>query len=72
MTELLSSELVNVSDGSGINSTGDEINLISLNVFDHHNVLLCEEMKGEVTDSLTENALLEEDDIDTGLDDLFH
>lgn len=51
-----------------INSPRDEINLFTLDVLDHHNVLLGKEMEGEVAHCLTEDALLEKYHINSSLD----
>jgi len=57
-SELLGLELVNVSNGGGVDSSGDEINLVSVNILDNHDVLLGEEMEGKVGDGLAEHAFL--------------
>ena len=57
--ELLWLELVDVGDGHGTDSLGDEVHIITLDILDHHDSLLGEEMESQVTDSLSEDALLE-------------
>ena len=58
--ELLGLELVNVGHGCGTKSLADEINIIAVDVLDDHDLLLGEEMEGQVTDGFSKNALLEE------------
>ena len=70
-TELLSLELVDMGDGSGTNSLADEINLVTINILDDHDLLLGEEVEGQVADGLSEDALLEEEHVGAGGDDLF-
>lgn len=71
MTELFNGELVNVGNGGGVEGPGDEVDLVALDVLNNHHVLLGKEMEGQITDSLSEDRLLEEDDVHAGLDDLF-
>ena len=40
------------------NGSTDEINVASIDVFDDHDLLLSQEMEGEITDGLSEDALL--------------
>jgi len=68
-TELLGLKLVDVSNGGGSDSLGDEFNIIALNVLDDHNLLLGEEMESEVVDGLSQHALLEKNNIGTGSND---
>ena len=56
--ELLWLELVDVGDGHGTDSLGDEVHIVTLDVLDHHDFLLGEEMQCQVTDGLPEDALL--------------
>lgn len=62
-SELLGLELVDVSDGRGTDSLGDKFNIITVNILNDHDLLLGEEMKGEIADSLSQNTLLEEEDV---------
>ena len=69
--ELLSLELVNVSNGGGTDGLGDEIDLFSVDILDNHNLLLGEEMESEIADGLSQDTLLEEKNIGAGGNDLF-
>lgn len=52
-SEFILSELVNVSDGSSVNSSANEINILSVDVLNNHNSLLGEEMEGQVGDGFS-------------------
>jgi len=62
-SELLGLELVDVSDGRGTDSLGDKFNIITVNILNDHDLLLGEEMESEIADSLSQNTLLEEEDV---------
>ena len=69
-SELFSLELIDVGDGGGADGLANELNVATIDVLDDHNLLLGEEMEGQVTDSLSEHALLEKENIGTRLNDL--
>lgn len=62
--------MVDVSNWSGLESATDEVNLISLNVFDDHDLFLGEEVESQVAGSLSKDTLLEQKHVGTGRDDL--
>jgi hypothetical protein len=45
--------VINVGDWGSFDRAANEINLISFNVFDNHNLFLGKEMKGEVACSFS-------------------
>ena len=49
----------------------DEVDVVALDVFDDHDLLLGEEVESEVVDGVSEDALLDENDVGTAVDDLF-
>lgn len=46
LSELISSEVINVSTGSSFNSATNEVNLVTFDVFNNHNLFLGKEVKG--------------------------
>lgn len=69
-SELVGLKLVDVGDRGGIDSLRDEVNLVAIDVLDHHDLLLGEEMECQIIDGLTKNALLEKKHVGARLDDL--
>lgn len=63
MSELIGVELVNMSNWGAIDGLADEIDVISIDILDNHNLLLGEEMKSKVTDGLSKDTLLEEKNV---------
>jgi hypothetical protein len=57
--------MVNVGDRGCFDCSANEINLISFDVFDDHNLFLGKEMKGQVASSFSQNTLLEQENIGT-------
>jgi hypothetical protein len=57
--------VINVGDWGSFDRAANEINLISFNVFDNHNLFLGKEMKGQVASSFSQNTLLEQENIGT-------
>ena len=47
-----------MGDWGGVDSLANEFNIVALDVLDHHNLLLCEEVQSKVTNGLTQHALL--------------
>jgi len=72
MSELFGSELVNMGYWGSINSPGDEVDLGTFDILNHHDALLGQEMECEVAHCLAENAFLEEDNVNTGLHNLLN
>lgn len=54
-TELLLSEMINVCNRGGTSGLGDEINLVSINILNDHNVFLSQEMKSKFIYCISEN-----------------
>ena len=50
--------MINVCYWGCFDCAADEINLITLDVFDYHNLFLGKEVKSQITGSLSQNALL--------------
>ena len=69
--ELISLKLINVGNRRSVDSLGDEINVIAIDVLDHHNLLLGEEMESKVVNGLSQHALLEKEYVGAGLDNFF-
>jgi len=71
-SELILSELVNVSNGGSVNSSADEIDVVSVDVLDDHNALLGKEMEGQIGNGVSEDGFLEEEHVDSGGDDFLY
>ena len=71
-SELFFGKLVDVGNRGSSDSSRDEINLLSVDVLDDHDVFLGEEMESEVGDGLSENRLLKQKHVGTGGKDLLH
>ena len=71
-SELLLGELINVSNGNGVDSSANEINFFSVNIFDDHNTLFGQEMKSKVAHSFSEDALLEQKHVSTSSEHLLN
>ena len=61
-----------MSNGSCLNSARNEINLVTVNVLDNHNLLLGQEMESQIADSFAQDALLEKNNIATSSDNFLH
>ena len=59
-----------MGDGGGADGLRDEVDLFSVDVLDNHDLLLGEEMESEIADGLSQDGLLEENDVGAGGDDL--
>ena len=70
VSELFLSELINVSNGGGVNGSGDEINIVSVDILDDHNSLFGEEMEGQIGNGVSEDGFLEEEYVDSSGDNL--
>lgn len=71
-SKLLLGEVVDVSDWGTLDSLGDEVNVVSLNILDNHNLLLGQEMEGQVVDGVSEDRFLDKQNIATGGNDLLN
>mmetsp|Transcript_2008 Transcript_2008/g.2991 ORF Transcript_2008/g.2991 Transcript_2008/m.2991 type:complete len:236 (+) Transcript_2008:430-1137(+) len=70
-SKLLGGELINMRDGDSVDGLADEVDVVALNVLDDHDVLLGEEMEGEVVDGITEDGFLDHEHIAAGSNNLF-
>mgnify|MGYP006970026251 CR=1 FL=1 len=52
-TAFIGGEVINVGDWGSFDRAANEIDLISFNVFDNHNLFLGKEMKGKVASSFS-------------------
>ena len=59
-----------MGDWHGTDRLADEPDVLSLDVLHDHDLLLGEEMEGELVDGVAQNGLLDEDDVSARLDDL--
>ena len=71
-SELFSGKLVDVSNWSGACSLANKVNIVSLDILDDHNLLLGQEMESQFVNSVSQDALLDEEDVDTGGDNLLN
>ena len=71
-SELLGGEVVNMGDRGGLEGLGDEVDLVSVDIFDDHDVLLCEEVERKVVEGVSQDALLHEDHVAAGHADFLH
>eukprot|EP01137_Pigoraptor_chileana_P023696 Opistho-2@90426 len=65
-------EVVNRCNWLASNRLADELNLVTLNLGDDHNLHLCQEVEGKVVDGVAENRLLHKEHVAAGLLDLLH
>lgn len=72
LSELISLELVDVGDWNTTDSLGksvtyitDEVNFSSFDVLDNHDFLLGEEMQSQIVDGISQNTLLNQENIGT-------
>lgn len=63
LSEFLGLELVNMSDWGSTDSFRDEVNVITVDVLNNHDLFLGKEMECQVTDGFSEDALLEEKNV---------
>lgn len=61
-----------MSYGGGVNSSGNEIDFVSVDILDNHNSLFGQEMESQITDGFSENRFLEKEDVDTGSDNFLN
>jgi hypothetical protein len=60
-----------VGDGDGAGSSADEVDGVTFDILNYHDLFLGEEMEGEVTDRFSQDTLLDEEYVGTGCNDLF-
>ena len=63
LAEHLGLQVVDVGDSSALDGSADEVDLASINVLDDHNLHFGEEVEGKLRNCLTEDALLEQQNI---------
>ena len=63
LSEFLGLELVNMSDWGSTDSFRDEVNVITVDVLNNHDLFLGEEMECQVADGFSEDALLKEKNV---------
>jgi hypothetical protein len=72
LSELFLGELVWVGNWDGVDGSADEVNLVAVDVLDHHDLLLGQEVESQVRDGLAENTLLEEQNVGSTVYDLLN
>eukprot|EP00051_Salpingoeca_urceolata_P003627 m.59233 g.59233 ORF g.59233 m.59233 type:complete len:321 (-) comp12960_c0_seq1:985-1947(-) len=63
-------KVVDTGNGPAPEALAGKLNVVAFNVLDDHDFHFCEKVKGKVVDGITQNRLLDEQDIATGLFDL--
>lgn len=63
VTEHVRLQVINVSNWGAVDGSADKINLASVDVLDNHNLHLGEEVESELGNGLTEDGLLEEQNV---------
>lgn len=71
IAELVLGKRLDVGDGFAACRFRDEVDFVSLNVFDNHDLQLREEVEGKIGHGISENGLLDEEDVAAGLLDAF-
>ena len=66
--EFLTSQIVRMSNGNASQCLADEWNVSSLDVSNNHDLLLRQEVNGQVINGVSQNWLLDENDIGASLD----
>ena len=64
-------EMIEAGGWCAAKSLGHELDLVSLNVLNHHDLQLGQEMKGHVADCVPQDRLLDQQDVASGRLDLF-
>lgn len=70
--KILGSEMVEGGNRSAAKCLADVRNVLALDIFDNHDLDLVQEVDCEVTESVTQNRLLDEEHIAARLFDLLH
>ena len=70
-SKLFLGKLVWVGNWGGIDGFADEVNLVTVDILDNHDLFLGQEMESQVGDGFAENTLLEKKNVGSTVDDFF-
>jgi hypothetical protein len=71
-SELIRGELVDMWGWNGVDGLADEVDIISLDILDDHDVFLGQEMESQIVNSVSEDGLLDQKDIAASGNDLLN